>query len=240
MYHKDAVSFTDAYIWLMKRILKSGTDVNCRLGGMKEVRGASYTLQYCSHLAHAQPDRKLTKRNFKYDFAIKHFEWLMAGKTDMSELLGTNANAANFMPGDEIPEGFTTAYGPRITRQLPGIIKLLTDEPNTRRAVMHILEEKDKLIWDLDTKLEYPCTSHLHFFVRGDFLHTIVVMRSNNVTTTMCYDVSAFWLLSNYLCYVLQLRNGNFTMQLGSAHILDSERELASAIIEQAKTLQLC
>jgi len=201
-----------------------------RGNGFKEITNLSFELTNPRNNVVRNPER-----NFNFEFAKKFFEWMMAGDSDITKLTGVNANAKNFMANGELPDNFSTAYGPRVVRQLPRVIELLRQDPGTRRAVIHVLEENDKIIWDVDTNLEYPCTHAYQFMIRNGKLNMYVLMRSNNMVLTVCYDV---WNTSNLLLHVaneLGIEAGSLHFNCTSAHFFDTEQPLVDKILGKWK-----
>lgn len=177
-------------------------------------------------------------RNFKFDFAHKFFEWMMSGSTDISLLIPSNDNAKGFMAEGELPDNFSTAYGPRLLRQLDTVMNELRDSKNSRRAIFHILEEGDNVLLGMQTKVEFPCADSVQLMIRENALHMYVNMRSNNMVTTICYDVYNFTNLQWHILMQLEdvypnLTMGSYHHRITSAHILDNEINLANKIIEE-------
>ena len=66
----------------------------------------------------------------------------------------------------------------------------LMNDPDSRRAVVHIRVPQDSAT----AKLDVPCTLTLQFFIRDKKLHMIVNMRSSDIIFGLTYDVPAFTL----------------------------------------------
>lgn len=201
-------------------------------------------------------------RDTNYEFAMKFFLWMINGDTDFSYVSGSNAKAVNFIdkPKDDkaMPANFSTAYGPRILKQLPFIIEELKRDPDSRRCVIHILNEGDLDMLGTGTKEEYPCTDSFTFMIRENALHMYTHMRSNNMVLTAVYDVYNNTMLQEYLYTVLRktypdLELGTYHHSIVSAHYFEREQELvekilsckdvgmsqkkpASAVVEEVKT----
>lgn len=180
-------------------------------------------------------------RDTNYEFAMKFFLWLINGDTDFSYVSGSNAKAINFIdkPKDDkaMPANFSTAYGPRIIKQLPFIIDELKRDPDSRRCVIHILSEGDLNMLGTDTKEEYPCTDSFTFMIRDNALHMYTHMRSNNMVLTVVYDVYNNTMFHEYLYNVLRktypnLELGVYHHNIVSAHYFDREQALVDNILE--------
>jgi thymidylate synthase len=179
-------------------------------------------------------------RDVNYEFAMKFFIWMINGDTDFSYVSGSNAKAINFIdaPKDSkaMPTNFSTAYGPRILKQLPYIIDELKRDPDSRRCVIHVLNEGDLDMLGTDTKEEYPCTDSFTFMIRDGKLHMYTHMRSNNMVLTICYDIYNMTLLHEYLFKVMKkhfpdLQLGTYHHNIVSAHYFDREQVLVDNVL---------
>jgi len=178
-------------------------------------------------------------RDVNYEFAMKFFLWMLNGDTDFSYVAGSNANAQNFADKKDdkaMPANFSTAYGPRIQKQLPYILEELKRDKESRRAVIHILNEGDLDMLGTNTKEEYPCTDSLTFMIRDNKLHMYTHMRSNNMVLTICYDMFNFTMFHEYVLRALQvaypdLELGTYYHNIVSAHYFDREQALVEAVL---------
>lgn len=175
-------------------------------------------------------------RDFNKVFADKFFKWNWDGKTDSTELFDVNNNAKNYYEVN----GRNTAYGPRIVKQLPFIIDELKRNKDSRRAVINILEAEDKELledkFNGKSKMEYPCTNAITFFIRDNKLNIHTSMRSNNMVLTICYDVYNFTNMLFKVYEILKktysnLEIGTYQHNIVSAHILKKEYSLAEKIL---------
>jgi hypothetical protein len=95
---------------------------------------------------------------------------MMSGSSDNRLVVEKYPNVARFMEkpkSEDLPANFNTFYGPRILEQLPHIIKELTEHPDTRRAVISILDSKDLLLLDKHEQFQ-------HFFLNQN--HSLLVL----------------------------------------------------------------
>lgn len=178
-------------------------------------------------------------RDVNYVFAQKFFAWMINGSSDFNYLYESNKNAKNFVNESEsgLPKSFSTAYGPRIIQQIPSILKELNHDKDSRRAVIHILENEDKVLYATESKTEFPCTNSFTFFIRNDQLHMHTSMRSNNMIKTVIYDVFNFTMLQEYMLKLLQQTYSNLTMgsyyqNIVSAHVYESEIPLLEKMFD--------
>jgi thymidylate synthase len=187
-------------------------------------------------------------RKVNKEFQVKFFKWIMAGGTDPSELQSVNKNVAKYTTGHDRVNSFTTAYGPRILAALPRVIEELKRDPGTRRASISMRYVEDYDILGSDSDQEFPCVNTLHFLIRDGRLHLHVSMRSNNMVTTLVYDVYNFTMLQIHVLDELNsipdlpfdhfgnfpyLRLGTYMHNVASAHYFTSQEALVDNILKE-------
>ena len=89
----------------------------------------------------------------------------------------------------------------------------LINNPNSRRAVIHIKEALDKPSNDIN------CTVSLQFFIREGKLYLTTYMRSNDLWLGFPYDVFQFTAMQILLSMELGLDLGTYTHIDGSLHL---------------------
>lgn len=176
-------------------------------------------------------------RKFNQKFTQAYAEWIAAGETDVSLLHSLNDNAKRF---DSEYKGRFASYGPRFVAQLDHVIAELKHNPESRRACMMILDERDQILAEGlrigETKCEYPCTMGLTFFIRDGKLHLQGHMRSNNYVLTVCIDVYLFTTFQRQVAEVLMLPVGNYYHSAVSAHVFAHEVPLVHSILKSDET----
>lgn len=199
--------------------LQSQPPIPSRTGDMLEAFGQLANLPFNSdELLFALPSLIGMPKAFMRSFA----EALIAGDANGDRLEAMPAKAKTFLavPKDaNLPASFSIMYGPKIHAQLDNcLLELKAD--NSRRAILHILTEADRLIIDRPdlAHLEYPCTTCIQFFNRQGILYMHVHMRSQNIRL-MEIDAYNFCRLGEHIAGLLELECANtFTMTFGSLH----------------------
>lgn len=228
-------------IWkvCLDSIMRSEITAESRGKSFKEIMG----LQFCLTNPY---DRIVwnSTRNANYAFAMKLFIWILNGCDDADFLTGINPNAKNFLK-DGKDKQFVTAYGPRIHRQLPRVIMELLSDEGSRRAVINVLQEDDKKYYGQD-KIEFPCLESITFLIRDNELHCSVNMRSNNMFTTVVYDVFVLTMLQEQMLKALNFERdalnqfplimGRYMHHCSSAHIYESDFETVNRALRNVNT----
>jgi hypothetical protein len=238
MKHPKDSSFAKSYLALLRALI-SEPDYICdsRLGVMCEIIGYSFTSPLVTNW-------ELFNKKFphwNYEYAQYFYDWMMSGSTDMEILARINPSVRKFMPGAEIPDSFSTAYGPRLLSQWDANMAEMAKN-NSRRVVFHILQPGDDFLRAIDTKLEYPCCSNIILYKRQwediTFLDAVASFRSSNAYITMLYDV---YNISGFIKAFAesytekhgeQIELGFLTFQLGSAHLYDINYQQAINLIQ--------
>jgi len=219
-----------AYHETLDEILCDGSDDGI---GNLEIINYAFCIENPEVIQFNSPVRKFNK-----EYAQQFFEFIMHGGQDASTLFGLNPNVKNFT--DDLASR-NTAYGPRIISQLPGLIDEFMINPSSRRAVIVVLNSEDQVLLpekNQGSKMEYPCTVSLIFLIRKKRLNLHVAMRSNNMTTTINYDLFNFIRIQKELLNQLKVKGldvelGKYYHVCASAHVLKQDIEFANKITDE-------
>ena len=112
-------------------------------------------------------------------------------------------------------------YGPRIFKhqgkynQLSNVIRLLSENPDTRKAVIQIFDGRDIV----DKHEDIPCTCTIQFLLRSGKLNMVVYMRSNDAYIGLPHDIFAFTMLQEMVSRALGVEIGGYFHSVGSLHL---------------------
>ncbi|GJE32254.1 thymidylate synthase [Methylobacterium oxalidis] len=127
---------------------------------------------------------------------------------------------------EETEDGSTVhgAYGPRIFNQrghnqLKNVVDLLTEHPDSRRAVIQLFNAEDIS----RRHKEIPCTCTLQFLVRDRCLHLFVTMRSNDAHKGLAHDVFCFTMIQEIVAVTLGCKLGTYKHFAGSLHLYEED-----------------
>ena len=224
-------SINELYYYLLEKVNNSpdntignNVKVNINNNGYKECLNINLEL--------TNPcDNKITIKNnpVDYKYADSFLEFIMSGNKFLSEkFLKKYPHCKGFLDSGELPENFSAAYGPKIKRQLPKVIKLLKENPKTRWGIIHILLEEDKKIWDYKTTMEYPCCMSFQFNINDrNELNMITNMRSQNIVAVFPYDIYLYTKIQAFVAKELKIKVGKYYHNMASAHYFDyNQKEL--------------
>lgn len=155
--------------------------------------------------------------------------WVLAGRNDVAFL---TQFAKRFQEFTDDGETFHGAYGRRLTGKLHSIIRMIRNEPDTRRAVCSIWDDNI----DLETvSKDIPCNDMLMFRVRNGRLCLTVCNRSNDmVLGAYGANVVQFSTILEYVAAKVGLPMGTYTQVSNSMHIYTSERYLKKYLEDPA------
>lgn len=162
------------------------------------------------------------------EYAETFWDFMISGKANIDGEFSRWPGVERFFrkkEGSMLPDNFNSLYGPRIANQIGVIIQELSDNPDTRRAVLHILGHEDHVLLAAEEMIEYPCTVCVTYFIRDGKLNAHCLMRSQNVATVLQLDM---YLQGRLLCHLaeeLGLPTGSYYSTMTSAHI--HERDLS-------------
>lgn len=117
---------------------------------------------------------------------------------------------------------------------MQGVISKLRNEQNTRRAAISIYQPTDTVRESNDI----PCAFGIFFHIRENLLHTQVVMRSNNATTLLPFNLFEFSLLAEVVAAECQVEIGSFSHYAASMHIYDRLRNFSEKILTNGGAIQ--
>lgn len=95
------------------------------------------------------------------------------------------------------------------------MIERLQEKPDTRRAVIILLEPSDLE----PEKQEAPCTAALQFIYRREHLHLVAMMRSNDAYLGFPHDVFCFTMMQELIARSLGARVGEYHHFATSLHL---------------------
>lgn len=206
-----------------------------RLGNMLEIQSLTY--EVANPASYQFANKEIGRLD--YDYADKFYQWMISGSTDNESLIKDYPNIARFMEkpkSPDLPANFNTFYGPRILEQLPHIIKELKDHPDTRRAVISILDKSDALLLDKpDETLEFPCCDSATFSIREGKLNVHLHMRSQNMGQVLKLDMYLWGRFQTQIAEELSLPVGKFTSSVVSAHVFEKDSSYLNELISKFK-----
>ena len=168
------------------------------------------------------PTRNILKseiRNLPMRYAIGEMLWYMSGSVKLQEIqkftkgwdrMSDNGITVNSNYGYCIKE----KYG---FDQWEFVKKELKNNPNSRRAIIHIKEPSNKHSKDIN------CTVCLQFFIRDNKLHLTTYMRSNDLWMGFPYDVFQFTNMQVLMSMELERPVGIYTHIAGSLHLYERD-----------------
>jgi hypothetical protein len=233
--HFQFKHFQEAFVGIASLIIESPEfETTSRIGDVHEITSLSYEV---SDLKSFQFKDETIGR-LTYDYADKFYQWMIDGCTDNEIILKDYPSVAKFMEkpkGEGLPENFNTFYGPRILQQLPHIKKELTEKPDTRRAVISILDKDDVLLLDKEESLEFPCCDSATFSIREGRLNIHLHMRSQNMGQVLKLDMYLWGRFQTQIADELGLPIGKFTSTVVSAHVFEKDVTYLNDLISKFK-----
>lgn len=161
--------------------------------------------------------------------ALGEFLWYMSGSNRLDFIL-------HYIDGYETDDGETIhgGYGPRLfnlrgCNQIENVVSVLSERPYSRRAVIQLFDAEDLARHYKDI----PCTCSLQFLIRGNKLHLIVSMRSNDAYLGLPHDVFCFTMLQEYIATILGVELGVYRHFVGSLHLYTKHEEGARQYLDE-------
>jgi thymidylate synthase len=178
-------------------------------------------------------------RRWSLPLAIGEFCWHATGSNELGFIEFYAPRWKEFTDDASV---LGSCYGHHIFHRQDGqpsqwerLVRLLRTEPHTRRAVLQLFDYRIGL--DAETK-DAPCTCSIQFMLRGDQLHAIVYMRSNDVIWGLPYDVFLFTMLQELLSCEIGIELGYYFHIVGSLHLYARHLELAERITSSGASFE--
>ncbi|MFJ7405874.1 MULTISPECIES: thymidylate synthase [unclassified Lysinibacillus] len=209
----EGESFDQLYVEICNEIMNQGKNISPRGLETKEILGVILKLKRPRSRILNNPTRK-----FSLSYAFAEWLWIMkkTNKLDMIQFY-----APSYHKYSDNGETLHGAYGPRIGDAIQKVIRLLQEDPNSRRALIPIYSKNDV---GMNSK-DIPCTSSLQFFIRENKLDLFVHMRSNDVYLGLPYDVFTFTMIQEYVAKILNIELGIYTHMVNSLHVYENQYE---------------
>ena len=126
-------------------------------------------------------------------------------------------------------------YGPRLfdwrngIKQWENVASLLNAKRSSRQAVIQLFDAEDIL----KPHKDIPCTCTLQFLIRGDRLHLLVNMRSNDAFLGLPHDIFAFTMLQEIMARSLNAELGIYKHAVGSFHLYEKDLDDAQRFLDE-------
>lgn len=223
--YAEADSLDDLLHLAYEFVLDHGHEVESTKGHSIETIGATLVLN--------NPRNRIsrTESRYKYVTPLAELCWYLGGTNDASRITPYIELYENFVEDGVIYGG----YGPRLfgegdNAQVRNAIAALRKQSSSRRVVIQLLEKQDMLP---PRRHDIPCTCTIQFLIRGDKLHTVVSMRSNDAWFGLVHDVFAFTMLQELVARDLGVELGTYTHFAASLHLYDDHVQKAREFLDE-------
>ena len=226
-YHAENAD--EAFKITLDAIMKSGTEL---VAGKSQSTGsekASRELINFSIVMKNSRERVLwtEHRRLNLPAAVARFVWMMAGSDRLADIAFYEPKVRAFTDDEVSVPG--SNYGQRMLQarpglnQLTGTISRLREDVASRRAAISIFHPEDAV---RDSR-DIPCTFGLFYHVRNGALHATTIMRSNNASVLLPYNLFEFSLLAEVVAKEVGVDLGPLTHFAGSMHVYEYAYDLA-------------
>lgn len=223
--HFEAETLDDLMHKAMTRAINDGERVSPTKGPTRELYGCVLEL--------ANPRARLSRSatRGKMFSALGELCWYLAGSDALDFVQYYIRGYADSAEDDGTIHG---AYGPRLTNfggidQLRYVIDRLRDNPDSRRAIIQLFDRADVQASYRDV----PCTCTMQFMVRGEQLHLVVYMRSNDMYKGLPHDVFSFTMIQELVARTINVDIGSYVHMVGSLHLYESDLEGATRYLQE-------
>lgn len=218
-------SVQEAFVSELRAIVDSGELVDVRGQRTKELRARLVEISdiRARHVI-------LPHRHNNVFASISEGMWVIAGRNDLAFLSAYLKRASDFSDDGST---WRAGYGPRLRNwngidQLGEVVKILRDDPLSRRAVISIYDPDRDFVASRDI----PCNNWLHFLMRNGSLDLHVAARSTDIWWGFS-GINAFeWtLLLEMMARWLNLSPGRLVFFSSSLHLYERHFDRAALVL---------
>lgn len=211
---------------ILTDIAENGEEIEVRGNKTRELSAVTTVIE--------NPEERfilLPARKPNYFAAIAESLWVLAGRNDIEWLSFYLKRAPEFSDDGKVWRG---GYGPRIRNkggvdQLEHVIRLLREDPNTRRAVISIYD--GALDLNVVTK-DVPCNDLIQFKIRDGYLDMYVFVRSQDVIWGFSGINTFEWsLMQGIVATMVGVKVGKFVQFCGSEHYYLRHDALVNSVL---------
>lgn len=204
---------------IFEQILDHGEWVTATKGRTLEIAGAAIEID--------NPRARLSRTDTRGRAfsCLGEFCWYLAGSDDVEFIAHYVSVYRDYAEQGRIHG----AYGPRLFGrsgaewdQMSNVRRLLTQKPTSRQIVIQLFDAIDIQ----EQHKDVPCTCTLQFLLRGDGLHLLAHMRSNDAYLGLPHDIFCFTMLQEIVARDLGVPLGRYKHLVGSLHVY--EKNVAS------------
>lgn len=223
----EADTIDDLMSDVITELLNRPFDVVPTKGPSSEIFGAMLQLN------NPRARLSLTETRGKTFSALGEFLWYMA-KSNKLEYIRYYIKQYKVCSDDG--ETIYGGYGPRLFKmrgkhnQINTIIKLLTEKPNTRQAVIQLFDAEDLV----GKHKDIPCTCTLQFILRDGKLNMLTSMRSNDAYLGLPHDIFCFTMLQEIIAMSLEnVELGTYKHVVGSLHLYEKNIDASKLFLSE-------
>ncbi|QYJ67720.1 thymidylate synthase [Flavobacterium litorale] len=221
---------------ILNSLLDISTNVTASKGKNSEIFGVLLKLK--NPLARISR----TETKGKPFSALGELLWYLSGSNELSFIQYYIKYYSDCSDDGKTIQG---AYGPRIFNmhdkfnQLENVIKLLKENPQSRRAVISLFDASDlEMFYDSKENKrrlskDIPCTCFLQFTVRSNKLNLYVSMRSNDAYVGLPHDIFCFTMIQELVAKSLQYDMGEYYHSVSSLHLYEKDYQKARNYINE-------
>jgi len=203
----------EAYEYLHDKIIQEGV----KFGDTKALFNVGFYIT-------DPKDRKIINKERKWNWNYADCEWLWYLSGDRSidalgELYGKIPPIWEKMADAEGNVNSNYGWQWERNKQFDYVYELLLNDPDTRQAVITILDMKEHKTFTYDT----PCTYAIQFTIVNGRLDMCVTMRSNDLWYGFCNDQYQFSKLQELMAWRLDIETGVYYHFAHNMHLYNDK-----------------
>ena len=203
----------DAYEYYHDKIIREGV----KFGDTKALFNVGFYIE--NPLDNAIEN---TERKWNPEYAEAEWQWYLSGDRNIAKLAELYGKVPEIWKRMAYPNGNVNSnYGWQWRRndQIDYLVNLLREEPESRQAVITILDMKEHDTFAFDT----PCTYAVQFTIVNNKLDMCVTMRSNDLWYGFCNDQYCFSKMQEMVSNELNIEPGMYYHFAHNMHLYNDK-----------------
>ena len=156
----------------------------------------------------------------------KDYEQPLQAVRELGWIYPSNEELTSIMLSEDDQHIYT--YSTKIYEQLPTTVQLLKENPNTRRAIIHLTDEKHS-----EQQEHQPCMIAMYAAIRDDKLHLTTYARSIDLFVGLPANLYQTTVVAKEIATQLHKELGSITFLINSAHVFNDYTEELNEVLQR-------
>lgn len=181
------------------------------------------------------PILSVKSRKLGYKFNFRESWYILDGRNDVESIKDYSKMISSFSNNGIFYDG---SYGLMVLDQLSYIVDILSEDTDSRQAVLTIWRPNPRPSKDI------PCTVSLQWIIRNNKIYCFDTMRSSDIWLGWPYDIHNMTMITGFIMLMLRekgidnLQLGTISLNAGSQHLYENNWEKAIDVLNNNESFE--